>query len=149
MSHTSLTYHIVFSTYKRANVINIAHERELYKYMYDFATKRGIKVFRIGGMPDHVHLLCEIPAKLAVADFVKLLKSETSKFMRFNPHFPGWQKWAEGYGAFTVESANRAVRIKYIMNQKAHHGTTTFTEEYRQELTSAGLSIDIILGDEQ
>ena len=92
MSHTSLTCHIVFSTYKRANVINIAHERELYKYMYDFATKRGIKVFRIGGMPDHVHLLCEIPAKLAVADFVKLLKSETSKFMRFNPHFPDWQK---------------------------------------------------------
>lgn len=88
MSYTALTYHIVFGTYRRKNVININHERELYKYMYDFATERQVLVRRIGGMPDHVHIICDIPAKLAVADFVKLLKSESSKFMKINPHFP-------------------------------------------------------------
>lgn len=49
MSHTSLTYHLVFGTYRRANVILIPHERELYKYMYDFAVNRGALVRWIGG----------------------------------------------------------------------------------------------------
>lgn len=118
MSHTSLTYHLVFGTYRRANVILIPHERELYKYMYDFAVNRGALVRWIGGMPDHVHMLCDIPPKIAVADFVKLLKSETSKFMRVNPHFPGWQGWAEGYGAFTVDASGREARVRYIKSQK-------------------------------
>ncbi|MDE5919516.1 MAG: IS200/IS605 family transposase, partial [Duncaniella sp.] len=95
MSHTSLTYHIVFSTYRRMKVIDILHERELYKYIYDFSKNRGIFIRRIGGMPDHIHILCDIPAKIAVAEYVKLLKAETSKFLRVNPHFPQWVKWSE------------------------------------------------------
>lgn len=54
MSHTALTYHLVFGTHKRMPTIVFDHERELYKFMFDFATARGVKVWRIGGMPDHV-----------------------------------------------------------------------------------------------
>lgn len=144
MSHTSLTYHLVFGTYRRANVILIPHERELYKYMYDFAVNRGAFVRWIGGMPDHVHMLCDIPPKIAVADFVKLLKSETSKFMRVNPHFPGWQGWAEGYGAFTVDASGREARVRYIKSQKEHHKNVSFSQEYRGLLTEYGLPAETI-----
>ena len=140
MSHTSLTYHLIFGTYRRLETINTDHERELYKYMYDFAVERGVHVRRIGGMADHVHILCDIPARMAVADFVKLLKSESSKFMRVNPHFPTWRGWAEGYGAFTVEASKRATRVKYIMNQKEHHAKVSFVDEYRSFLIENGLS---------
>ncbi len=87
MSHISLTYHLIFSTHQRLPSIPIAHEREMYKFLFDFSTQRGVKIWRIGGMPDHIHILCDIPPKLSVADYVKLVKAETSKFMRTNPHF--------------------------------------------------------------
>ena len=104
-------------------------------------------VRRIGGMPDHVHILCDIPSKIAVADFVKLLKSESSKFMRINPHFPVWTGWAEGYGGFTIDASAREARIKYIMNQKQHHARVCFADEYRQLLTEACIDDENILGD--
>lgn len=148
MSYTALTYHIVFGTYRRKNVININHERELYKYMYDFATERQVLVRRIGGMPDHVHIICDIPAKLAVADFVKLLKSESSKFMKINPHFPYWERWASGYACLTVDAALRTARAQYVMNQKVHHAKLSFEDEFRDLLREAGIDSDSsILGD--
>jgi len=148
MSHTAFTYHLVFGTYRRQNVIVPDHEKELYKYIYDFATTRDILVRRIGGMPDHIHILCDIPAKTAVAEFVKLLKTETSKFMRVNNHFPDWVRWAEGYGGFTVDASLREVRRRYIMNQRQHHAHVAFTDEYRSLLNEAGFAEDTpLLGD--
>ncbi len=141
MSHTVFTYHIVFGTYLRKRVIDINHERELYKYIYDFSTSKGIKIRRIGGMPDHIHILCDIPPKIAVADFIKILKSETSKFMRMNSHFPFWEGWAEGYGGFTVDASLRSERVAYIMNQKQHHSRFNFEDEYRQIMTEAGYTM--------
>ena len=148
MSHISFTYHLVFGTFRRLPVIDISHERELYKFIYDFAMSREVKIWRIGGMPDHVHILCDIPAKLAVADFVKLLKTESSKFMRVNPHFTNWSRWAEGYGGFTIDAASRESRIRYIMNQKQHHKGVSFSDEYRELLIDANIGdVDEILGD--
>jgi len=99
-------------------------------------------------MPDHVHILCDIPAKIALSEFVKLLKTETSKFLRINNHFPLWKRWAEGYGAFTVDASLREVRKRYIMNQREHHAVVGFKSEYREMLSEAGFSSDeILLGD--
>lgn len=149
MSHIALTYHIVFGTYRRQNVITESHEKELYKYIFDFAKERGVFIWRIGGMPDHIHILCDIPAKIAVADFVKRVKSESSKFMQVNPHFPGWIKWAERYGAFSVDTSLRETRRQYIMKQKEHHRNLSFAEEYRLFLREAGFAENVpVLGDD-
>ena len=148
MSHISLTYHLVFSTYKRRQTIHIAHDRELYKFIYDFSVARNVRVWRIGGMPDHIHILCDIPPTQSVAGFVKLLKTESSKYMRSNPHFPYWEKWAEGYGGFTVDSDSRVERIHYIMSQKTHHVVSSFMDEYRDMLRMRGFCDDtVILGE--
>ena len=149
MSHIALTCHLVFGTYRRIDVINEDHEKELYKFMYDYATSRDVYVRRIGGMPDHVHILCDIPAKLAVASFVQTIKAESSKFMHVNNHFPSWTAWAEGYGAFSVDAASREAVRKYIMNQKQHHRVLSFVSEYRGILSEAGFADETpLLGDE-
>lgn len=148
VSHSLLTYHLVFGTFHRLPAIDIAHERELYKCLLKLANDRGVFIRRIGGMPDHVHILCDIPPTVAVSSFVKILKSESSKFMRINPHFPLWSGWAEGFGAFTVDSSTIDVRVKYIMNQKQHHQNVPFAVEYRQFLAECGFSDDTpILGE--
>lgn len=126
----------------RLPAIDIEHEKELYKFMHDIAKQRDVLVRRIGGMPDHVHLLCDIPTKLSVAEFIKVLKTETSKFMRVNSHFPLWNGWAEGYGCFSVDTSTRDIRKQYIMNQKEHHSRITFVDEFRNLLIEAGVPLD-------
>ena len=134
----------------RRSVITPHHEKELYKFIFSFASVRDVVIRRIGGMPDHIHILCDIPPKIAVADFVRLLKSESSKFMKSNPHFPYWVRWAEGYGGFSVDASSRETRIAYIMNQKEHHKRLSFAEEYRKILSEAGLPYDTpVLGDDK
>lgn len=148
MSYTSLTYHLIFGTKKRVGSIDADHERELYKYIFDFATARGAKIFRIGGMPDHIHILCNIPPKISVSDFVKLIKSESSKFMKVNPHFPKWIGWAERYGALSVDASLREVRRQYIIHQKEHHRQKSFAEEFKQMLIEAGIDVSDIRDDD-
>ncbi len=130
MSHIAFTYHLVFATYNRCPTIVQEHERELYNFIYRFLIKRDVFIRRIGGMPDHVHLLCDIPPKHAVADVMKLLKIESSKFMQKNDHFPNWNGWSEGYGGFTVDASSREIRKQYILNQRHHHSSKSFEEEY-------------------
>ncbi len=139
MSHVQLTYHIIFTPWRRERVINEVHERELYMFMYNFATERGLKIWRIGGMPDHVHILCDIPPKYAVADIIRSMKSEASKFMSVNPHFPYWNKWGEGYACVTVDKSTLQTRISYIKNQKEHHKHKSFAEEFGEFLAEYGL----------
>ncbi len=129
MSHTKLIYHMVFSTHCRVPSIVEDHEKELYKWLWDFAVKRRAFVRRIGGMPDHVHFLCDLPPTVTVADFIKILKSESSKFMTVNPHFPQWNGWTEGYYANTVDESSVERVRQYIKNQKTHHKNKSFEEE--------------------
>ncbi|MDE6300617.1 MAG: IS200/IS605 family transposase [Muribaculaceae bacterium] len=149
MSHASLTYHIVFGTYRRQPVIVTEYEKELYRFIYNLLIKRNIYVRRIGGMPDHIHILCDIPPKYSVAETIKVIKSESSKFLGINRHFPNWIRWARRYGCFTVDAELREVRKMYIMNQKSHHSTICFVDEYRSLLNQNGFPLDTpVLGDE-
>lgn len=139
MSYTSLTYHIVFSTYRRMRTIPEERERILYKIIYDILTEKKVYVRRIGGMPDHVHILCDIPASLAVATVIRSLKTETSKFLSQSEYFPDWDKWSEGYCCIVVEPSTRQTRMEYIRNQKEHHRVHDFKQELRDILAEYGI----------
>ena len=56
MSYTQTFYHIVLSTHQRIPAIAEEHERELYSYMHGFINNKEARLYRIGGMPDHIHL---------------------------------------------------------------------------------------------
>ena len=46
MSHIQATYHVVLATKYRLQVLAPAHDRELYKFIYDFSMQ--IRTFRNG-----------------------------------------------------------------------------------------------------
>ncbi len=142
MSYTNLVYHIVFRTYRSTPSINEVHERELYAYIHGYITNHKAKLYRIGGMPDHLHLLVSIPSETAVSEFVRGLKYATNAWMKNNPAFPLFSGWGEGYAAFTYSKEQIAVVKQYIINQKAHHMQTTFAEEYRKFILDGGAEID-------
>lgn len=142
MSYTNLVYHIVFRTYRSIPAIEEAHEREFYAYVHGYIMHHRAKLYRIGGMPDHVHMLVSLPADLAVSEFVRGLKYATNGWMRNNPSFPIFAGWGEGYAAFTYSKDQIPVVKNYIINQKEHHRQTTFAEEYRKFILDCGGIID-------
>ncbi|MBR3102182.1 MAG: IS200/IS605 family transposase [Muribaculaceae bacterium] len=142
MSYTNLIYHIVFRTYRSMKSIDETHEKELYAYILGFVNNQGGKLYRVGGMPDHIHLLVGIPPMIAVSEFVRKLKFATSKWMKNSPSFPLFTGWGQSFAAFTFKKEDIPVVKHYIANQKEHHKQTTFAEEYKQFILDNGGSID-------
>ena len=142
MSFTKLIYHIVFSTKYRQNTIPVDFERDLYALILHIVNKQSGHLHRIGGMPDHIHMLVDIPTNISVANFVKKIKQESSFLMAQNPNFPNWNGWEEGYGAFTYSVAELQAVKAYIKNQKEHQRRVSFIEEYRAWLIEMGVSPD-------
>lgn len=134
MSYTQLIYHIVLRTHKSERTINEEHERDLYKYIFGFASNNDVTTYRIGGMPDHLHLLMGLPATLPVAKFVQQLKISTSKWLKSNADFPYFDGWTREYAAFTVSAGNKETVINYIRSQKEHHRVLPLADELRKLL---------------
>lgn len=97
MSYTQLLYHIVFATKNRMPVIEPQWQRQLYVLLYRQILRHRGKVFRINGMPDHVHMMVSLPAIFSLSEVMKIVKQETSK--QIADVIPGWWGWQDGYGA--------------------------------------------------
>lgn len=139
MSYYSFTYHIVWRTKNSKPTINEDHERELYAYIYGFCKEKKCKLFRINSMPDHIHMCVEVHPTLSMNDFMKVLKGETSKWMKqHSDWFPLFEAWGNGYASFSYSAEDRPTIINYIKNQKEHHKSIDFRKEYEDMLIEFG-----------
>ena len=142
MSFANLYYHIMFHTKYNAMAINVENERILYSYINGFCNNYGVKLLRLGGMPDHIHMLVNMPTTVSVSDFVKQLKVATSKMLYQDGHFPYFEGWQNGYSAFTYAFKDIDMIINYIKGQKEHYKVFSFRDEYRKILIENGISPD-------
>jgi REP element-mobilizing transposase RayT len=141
-TYTALFYHVVFSTKNRAPMIRRDIEERVWEYVGGIARHYNMTAVQVGGIEDHLHVLVMAPATLSPSEIAKRIKSDSSKWI--HEEFPdlhgfGWQ---DGYGAFTVSKANVPSVVGYIQNQRAHHRTKTFQEEYLDFLKKAGVDYD-------
>jgi hypothetical protein len=86
--------------------------------------------FLVNGPADHVHLLLSLPAGVSVAEMMRVLKANMSRWV--HEQFPALPRfgWQSGYGAFTV-SCSRLDEVKgYIARQQEHHRRITFQDAF-------------------
>ncbi len=96
----------------------------------------------INGMPDHVHLLLRVPAKLSQSDLVRHLKSRSSKWIHQTfPDLAGFA-WQDGYGGFTVSKSLTPQVQAYVADQKEHHKHFDFQTEFLELLRRHGIEFD-------
>ncbi|MCD8079575.1 MAG: transposase [Bacteroides sp.] len=88
MSYTQIFYHIVFRTKNSVPAITQAHSRDLYKYIWGVIKNKNGILYRINGMPEHIHLVSDLHPTLALADYVKDIKVASSLWMRQSGLFP-------------------------------------------------------------
>jgi len=142
-SHQQLLYHIVFSTKERRPLLREDQFREgVWSYMSGVAKNLQGHALRVGGYFDHAHLLLRIPAKIAVADFVRQLKASTSKHINEEKDSLLNFHWQDGYGAFTVSRSKVDAVLVYIDRQLEHHRNRNFQEEYLKMLADHEVEYD-------
>ena len=141
-THHQLLYHIVFGTKQRQSWLTVEIREQVFAYIIGVAKAIDGVVLAIGGVEDHIHLLVRIPAKTAVADFVRTLKSNSSKHIHETWPDLAQFRWQDGYGAFTVSSSNVEAVRTYVLNQPEHHCRTSFQDEYLKLLERHGVEFD-------
>jgi putative transposase len=140
-TYSNLLHHIVFSTKDRAPLISDEIKEELYRYMAGIAREEGGVLPEIGGIEDHVHLLAKFKPSVSVSDMLRLIKTNSSKWMHESKQRQqfGWQ---EGYAAFSVSESQVIAVRRYIRNQAAHHRRQSFQEEFVAMLERHGVEYD-------
>lgn len=141
-SYRNLTYQIVIGTKNREKAIPEQVSNQLYRYLWGLMKKKQCHLFRINGIEDHLHLVCDVHPSLAIADLVKDLKVSSSKWMKESSLFPDFRGWAAGYGLFSYSKADRPKVIQYVRNQKIHHQRVDYKEEFRKLLDDFGIDYD-------
>jgi len=136
-TYTSTLFHIVFSTKERQPAI--AEPAKLWTYMAGVARNLDYEAFAIGGTQNHVHLLVRLPSDVSVSQAVQKLKSNSSRWLRENGSWFGWQ---EGYGAFSVSASNVDAVRHYIQNQAEHHRRRSFEDEFVALLEKSGVAFN-------
>jgi REP element-mobilizing transposase RayT len=137
-----ILYHIVFRTKNSARTLPLSNSKELYYYIEGIIKNKKGTLLCINGMEDHLHLLSDLPQTIALADYVRDIKANSSHWLRENPNFPRFEGWAEGYAALTLAWRDKEMIVNYIKNQREHHNRADFMTEYRNLLEEHGITID-------
>jgi REP element-mobilizing transposase RayT len=140
-SFGSLHCHIVFSTKHRRPQIKPDVQPRLFEYIGGIVRNHSSALIAAGGMPDHVHLLVSVGRTLSVADLLRLVKSNSSGWIRDewgNADF----SWQDGYAAFAVSVSNLDDVRAYLANQEQHHRRLSFQDEFRALLKRHDLEWD-------
>jgi putative transposase len=126
---TNLLCHIVFSTKARVPTIHEGLRERLYEYVGGIIRGEGGVLIEIGGVPDHVHILAKLRTDIAIAVMVRLIKSNSSKWVN-QTNSPGNRfEWQTGYAAFSVSESQMTKVRRYIQTQESHHAKVAFKDE--------------------
>ncbi len=141
-SYRQILYHLIFRTKNSRKTINQEHAKELYAYIMGFIKNKDCFLYRINGMEDHLHILCDLYPKIALADYMRDLKTSSSVWLKQTGKFSAFEGWADGYAALTYSWEDKGLIINYIKNQQEHHKKESFEDELKRLLREHGIDVD-------
>jgi REP element-mobilizing transposase RayT len=136
-------FHIVFSTKDRVPFLrDRALRSELHTYLGGACRNLKSPSLIVGGVEDHVHILCRFGRTITTADLLKGLKKESSKWIKGKDRSLGDFHWQAGYGVFSTEERRIPELRRYIATQEEHHRTESFKDEFRRLLKEHNAEYD-------
>ena len=141
-SFVSMNCHIVFSTKQREPWLTNELLPRLSDYSGGIVRAHGSALLAAGGMADHVHLIVSLGKELSIADLLREIKANSSRWIHETfPHLSGFH-WQTGYGAFAVSQSRLESVKRYVGNQREHHRMRTFQEEFIELLKRHNFAYD-------
>jgi REP element-mobilizing transposase RayT len=135
--------HVVFSTKNRQPFLRDKEFRgRLHGYLAGICKNLDCPSLIIGGVEDHVHILCRLGKTIDVATLLREVKRDSSKWVKENDATLSEFQWQAGYGAFSVSPSHVDALRQYIENQEEHHRRESFQDEFRRICKKYGVEID-------
>ena len=123
LSHSkwNCKYHIVFAPKFRRKVFYGEKKREIGKILRTLCEWKGVKIVEAELCSDHIHMLLEIPPKIAVSSFVGYLKGKSTtmifeQFPELKYKYRNREFWCKGYYVDTVGKNQKRI-AEYIKHQ--------------------------------
>jgi putative transposase len=132
-SLAKILVHTVFSTKDRRPLLrDQALREELHRYIGGILTNLDCQPIVVGGVPDHVHLLCALSRTCTAAEMVKEVKRGSSVWLKTKHRDLQGFAWQNGYGIFSIGFSQIKSVQDYIAGQ----------DEFRQLLTRYEIKFD-------
>ena len=144
MAHTftNLLTHVIFGTKDRTSSIDAELKPQLFAYMGGIVREYDSTALMVNGTADHVHLLLRLPPSVSIAEAMRVLKANSSRWVHEKWPSHSTFGWQTGYGAFSVSQSNVSAVLRYIVNQEEHHRKVSFQEEFVTYLQRHGIEYD-------
>ena len=144
MSHTytNLLTHVIFSTKDRRPDLGPDLRPSVFAYVGGIVRELGGTALAVNGPEDHLHALIVLPANVSLADAMRVVKTNSSRWIHEKWPQRKAFAWQTGYGAFSVSRSNVDDVVRYIENQEEHHRTVSFQDEFLAFLKRHGVSYD-------
>lgn len=115
-------YHIIFVPKMRKKMLYGQIRPRLGEIFHALAGQKDCKIVKGHLMPDHVHMLIEIPPKVQVSAVIGFLKGKSAiaiarEFGGKTRNFNGEHFWARGYAVSTVGLEEATIK-QYIHDQE-------------------------------
>jgi putative transposase len=116
-------YHIVWVPKYRYRVLTGAIKEMVEKDIHTLCEWREVEVLELSLQADHVHLVCSIPPKLSISDFMGFLKGKLAiKLFKSYPRlrkrrYWGNHFWTRGYFVNTIGMNENLIR-RYVKYQE-------------------------------
>ena len=142
-SLSAVYIHLVFSTKERRPFLrDKAVCASLHSYLGGVTKQLECPPITVGGVEDHVHLLCRFGRTITQAEWVKELKRVSNGWLKDQgPDYADFQ-WQAGYADFSVSESNREQVAAYIAQQDEHHRKVSYQDEVRALLRKHNLEWD-------
>jgi REP element-mobilizing transposase RayT len=141
-TYTQLYIQFVFAVQNRKSLIHPEWEEDLFKYITGIIQNKSHKMIAINGMPDHLHMFIGFQPVDHMSELIKVVKGESSKWIKEKGLVKGRFNWQAGYGAFSYSRSHIDRVYHYIKNQKQHHQKKTFRAEYIELLKKFDVDYD-------
>jgi putative transposase len=116
----SVKYRVIWCPKYRREVLRGPIQTRLKQIVGEVVDEFGGMVIEVETMPDHVHLLVELPPQVAVSKLVQILKGRSSRLLRQEFAHLARMKclWSPSWFVCTVGGAPLEVVRRYVENQK-------------------------------
>lgn len=113
--------HIVFHVKTTSPQIGNEYLDRVHSYIGQLVNATGCKVIRVGGISDHVHVICQLSKNETVTHLVEEIKRNSSRWIKTLDSRYEHFAWQNGYAAFSISQSVLPKTLEYVKNQREHH----------------------------
>jgi REP element-mobilizing transposase RayT len=135
--------HLVFSTKHRAPFLADKEiQQRTHRYLAGICKNLNCSTLIVGGVEDHVHILCRLGKIIDISELIRDLKRDSSKRVKDEHSILNDFHWQQGYGAFSISPSHIDALTSYITNQEEHPRQESFQDEFWRLCKKFGLEMD-------